>query len=92
MIYATSTAFRTALEYRLLERSRDTGVATASRQVWEERNQATPPRTLPGLPESWRDRYERLATDHDLDAKSFPSAVVLVEALWTAMFGHHSSS
>ena len=67
-----------------------TGVATAARQVWEERNQATPPRTLPGLPESWRDRYERLATDHDLDAKSFPNAVQLVEALWTAMFGHHS--
>ena len=62
------------------------GVASATRQVWEERNQASPPVVFPELPESWPDRYERLAADHDLDSTTFPAAVHLVERLWAAMF------
>lgn len=52
------------------------------RQVWKERDGTDPPATLPPLPGSWPQRYERLASDHDLTARSFPDATRLVVALW----------
>ncbi len=61
-------------------------VAAAGRQVWSERDGARPPAVLPPLPESWPGRYERHATDHALEARSFPVAVALVAALWAEMF------
>lgn len=59
--------------------------AAATRQVWAERDGIEPPATLPPLPESWPDRYERLAVDHDLDAQTFPAALTLIDRLWTEM-------
>ena len=55
-------------------------------QVWRERDGIDPPADLPPLPESWPRRYEQLALDHDLTARSFPAAVVIVTALWADMF------
>lgn len=71
------------IEHDLLD---PTVVAAAARQVWAERDATEPPATLPPLPESWPERYERLAVDHDLHAQSFPSAVALVGRLWAEMF------
>lgn len=61
-------------------------LAAAVIQVWRERDGIAPPADLPPLPESWPVRYEQLALDHDLTATSFHSAVVVVTALWAAMF------
>ena len=71
------------VEHGLLSRA---GVANAARRVWTERNQASPPGVFPALPDSWPDRYEHLAADHDLETATFPAAVLLVETLWTSMF------
>lgn len=60
--------------------------AAATRQVWAERDGDVPPDVIPPLPESWPDRYERLATEHDLDTQSFPAAVASVARLWAEMF------
>ncbi|MBA2280183.1 MAG: nucleotidyl transferase AbiEii/AbiGii toxin family protein [Acidimicrobiia bacterium] len=59
--------------------------ATAVRAVWTERG-STPPPVLPPLPTTWPDRYERLATEHGLDAATFPDAVAVVATLWSQMF------
>ena len=40
------------------------------------------PAELPDLPASWPSRYERLAAEHDLNARTFPAAVDLVTVLW----------
>lgn len=56
------------------------------RRVWDERDGATPPLMLPSLPASWPGRYDRLAADHRLDARTFPDAVVVVTELWSQMF------
>jgi Nucleotidyl transferase AbiEii toxin, Type IV TA system len=61
-------------------------VATSVRQVWCERDADTPPIALPSLPESWPDRYEQLATNHDLHTQSFDAAVTLAGRLWADMF------
>jgi len=50
--------------------------------VWRERDATAPPVALPELPVSWPARYERLAADHDVIARTFPTAVDLVTALW----------
>lgn len=60
--------------------------AAAATQVWAERDGVEPPDALPPLPESWSDRYERLATEHELDPRSFPAAVARVGGLWAEMF------
>lgn len=61
-------------------------VADAATQVWAERDAAEPPRSLPSLPATWPDRYERLAVDHGLATVSFVAAVEAVERLWGDMF------
>jgi Nucleotidyl transferase AbiEii toxin, Type IV TA system len=50
--------------------------------VWRERNNESPPSTLPAFPETWPARYERLASEHDLSATSFEEAVRIVRHLW----------
>jgi hypothetical protein len=70
-------------EHELLEPAE---LASEARNVWEERNGSGPPPLLPDLPESWRLRYERLASELDLGAASFPAAVEIVVALWAEMF------
>ncbi len=61
-------------------------VADAATQVWAERGATKPPRSLPSLPATWPERYERLAADHDLATASFGAAVEAVERLWADMF------
>ena len=61
-------------------------VATSVRQVWHERDGAAPPFTLPVLPPSWPERYERLAVDHHVRTDSFPAAADLVARLWADLF------
>jgi Nucleotidyl transferase AbiEii toxin, Type IV TA system len=51
--------------------------------VWQERNQSLPPTGLPNLPESWPDRYRRLAEDHELDTTEFSEALQKVGDLWS---------
>lgn len=60
-------------------------VADAARAVWVERNRSGPPPRLPSLPASWPARYEQLADDHDVEARTFPLAVALVRSLWAQM-------
>lgn len=60
-------------------------VGAAIQQVWAEREGHEPPSAIPPLPESWPDRYERLAIDHDLETRSFPAAVAVVSRLWADM-------
>ncbi len=52
--------------------------------VWRERNNENPPPVLPAFPETWPTRYERIAFEHDLSARSFEDAVRLVQQLWSA--------
>lgn len=54
-------------------------------QVWSERGENAPPRVFPTLPESWPDRYERYAADHDVDARTYAAGVALVGRLWHEM-------
>jgi hypothetical protein len=70
-------------EHELIEPS---ALASTIRHVWLERDDSPPPPGLPGLPETWRERYESLATELELDARTFPQAIALVEALWMRMF------
>ncbi|WP_211304650.1 nucleotidyl transferase AbiEii/AbiGii toxin family protein [Umezawaea tangerina] len=60
--------------------------ATAVRTVWLERDSTEPPDELPPLPESWPDRYRRLAASHDMDFPPYSSAVAHVTQLWLHMF------
>lgn len=55
-------------------------------QVWRERDDSPPPALMADLPESWPDRYERMAAEHDLTAATFEEAADLVADLWTQMF------
>lgn len=71
------------IEHDQLDASR---VAEAATQVWAERDGTKPPRSLPSLPATWPERYERLAADHDLATASFAAAVEAVERLWADMF------
>jgi hypothetical protein len=61
-------------------------VADAARAVWAERNGTEPPRPLPALPASWPARYAQLADAHDVEARTFPQAVALVQSLWIQMY------
>jgi hypothetical protein len=61
-------------------------VAAFARQVWAERDGIEPPPGLAALPESWLERYERLAAEHDLDTQTFTAAQALVGRLWAEMF------
>jgi hypothetical protein len=70
-------------EHKLLE---PPALAAAVRLVWSERDGVSPPATLPSLPPSWRGRYERLVTEHNVAARSFPAAVSTVVALWAETF------
>jgi hypothetical protein len=67
------------VENELLDRG---ALRDAVHRVWQERDSSPPPPALPSLPDSWPDRYEHLAADHDLAARLFPSAVELVTELW----------
>lgn len=66
-------------EHKLLDRQH---LAAATQAVWQERNNAPPPPTLPPLPRNWAPRYEQLAAEHDLAAATFAEAVALVTAAW----------
>lgn len=59
-------------------------VAAAAREVWTERDGVEPPAALPALPDSWPERYERVASE--LNSKTFTAAQALVGRLWSAMF------
>jgi hypothetical protein len=61
-------------------------VAVAVRAVWVERDAAAPPSQLPPFPSSWPQRYEELAADYDVDARTFSRAADLVQGLWIRMF------
>jgi hypothetical protein len=54
----------------------------AVQEVWREREGVQPPTTLAPYPQSWPDRYERLATDQELNARTFADAVAIVKRLW----------
>ena len=56
-----------------------------TRQVWHERDQADPPVEFPELPASWPDRYEAIATQHDLTI-TYPEATTIVGRLWAELF------
>ena len=70
------------IEYELIETPK---LSIAVRQVWSERDGASPPQTLPPPPDSWSDRYESLANEHELETASFPAAVALTGALWSQL-------
>lgn len=74
------------IEHGLLDPAK---VAAASTRVWEERDGTEPPLVVPPLPESWHDRYQRLAVEHGLEEPQFPAAVTLVDRLWSEMFPVH---
>jgi hypothetical protein len=57
-------------------------LADAVRAVWWEREGVQPPTVLPPYPESWPDRYERLAAGKDIEARTFSKATVVAERLW----------
>lgn len=61
-------------------------VAAAAREVWAERDGVEPPRSLPAQPDSWPERYERVAAEYELDSKTFTAAQALVARLWSDMF------
>jgi hypothetical protein len=64
----------------------DAGILTeAVRTVRLERERAIPPESLPTLPTSWPDRYERLATEIDLTTRTFAAADQLVRRLWAEL-------
>lgn len=63
-------------------------LADSAREVWAERNGTEPPRRLPTLPASWPARYEQLAGDHDVEARTFTQAVALVQRLWIQPYPH----
>jgi hypothetical protein len=71
------------IEHHLLDAAH---VADAAVQVWAERDATAPPSSLPSLPTTWPERYERLAADHDLSTSSFAAAVEAVQQLWADMF------
>jgi hypothetical protein len=61
-------------------------VAAQARAVWSERDGTEPPRQLLPLPPSWPARYEQLVDDQDVEARTFPEAVALVQGLWARIF------
>lgn len=71
------------LEHGLLVPER---TAVAIRTVWLERDNAEPPGDFPPLPESWPDRYRRLAAGHATDLPPYLGAVGQVTQLWLTMF------
>jgi hypothetical protein len=71
------------IEHDLLDPA---SVASATTQVWAERDSCEPPADLPAMPDSWANRYERLAADADRDSTAFIMAVALVANLWAEMF------
>lgn len=70
-------------EHGLLEAPR---LAVAICRVWSERDDTSPPDTLPALPDGWPSRYERIAAEHGLKATSFSEAAAVVAVLWTETF------
>ena len=71
------------LEHDLLE---PVQTAAAVRSVWLERDNTEPPGNLPQLPESWPDRYRRLAASHGIEIPPYIAAVATVTQLWRTMF------
>lgn len=70
------------IENNLLDRS---ALASAVHDVWQERDATAPPMRLPPLPETWPDRFERIAAVHDLTSLTFSDAVDRVAALWNGL-------
>jgi hypothetical protein len=70
-------------EHELLEPLK---LAVAARLVWSERDGGDPPMALPALANSWVERYERLAAEHELHTTAFPAAVAVVTGLWVEAF------
>jgi hypothetical protein len=62
-------------------------LAVATREVWLEREGTQPPTTLTPYPHSWPDRYTRLVTDLDVEARTFPAAVAIARRLWADVLG-----
>lgn len=67
------------IEHQLLN---DAKLRAHIQSVWRERNNDDPPARLPAFPETWPNRYERLAEEHDLATSAFSDAALLVEELW----------
>jgi len=74
-----------ALEVRLRDGARltkDLKLGAAVRKVWEEREGAAIPSSLPAFPASWPNRYEDSVAELGLSATSFIAAASIVTALW----------
>jgi hypothetical protein len=70
-------------EHGLIDPAR---AAAEVRRVFVER--ATDlPLALPPFPAGWLERYERIASEHDIGASTFADARALIAALWAEMFG-----
>ena len=67
-----------------------TRLAAVVTDVWTEREATSPPTSLPELPTSWPQRYERLAAENEIDPRSFDAAAERAAALWRAMFPRES--
>lgn len=70
------------IEEDLIDRVR---LSEAVRTVWRERDRSAPPGSFVEPPASWRERYEQLADESDLQARSFSAAVTAVTALWSSL-------
>lgn len=68
----------------LIERGdlRPTETMAAARNVFEIRGTHDVPQVIPDPPGSWTDRYARLASDLDIQARSVPEAMVLLREFW----------
>ena len=64
--------------------------ADVVRAVWVERGDRLPA-VLPQLPATWHARYEHLASDLDLDARTLPEAIAVATTLWSEMFPQKES-
>lgn len=70
------------IEHELLESPL---LANSVRSVWQERDAMRPQASLPSMPRSWEDSYERLAVEHALATTSLVAAEAKAAALWSQM-------
>ena len=70
------------IEEDLIDRTR---LSEAVNTVWRERDRSAPPDSFGEPPASWRERYERLAEESDVQVRTFSAAVTTVTALWSSL-------
>jgi len=54
-------------------------------RVWQEREQAAPPDSLPAFPATWPDRYEAAAAELGLGTLSFADATSITAVTWNGV-------